>query len=126
MSYLIHLGSKVTGIPITTPDLPDGKKKQAVKNGLDVAMVELVAVPFGSLPGDFRIHPVESKSVPPKDVAADEAAADTGSKAMCGEVAAAVLVPDLEVTGKDAPVVVGGEEALKVSGLGKKQLQIQA
>jgi hypothetical protein len=114
MLYLTHLASKVTGIPITSPDLPDGKKR-AVKKGLDIAVVEVVDVPFGSLPGDFGIQPVESKSVPPKDVA-DEAAADTVLKAMGGEVAAAVLVPDLEVTGKDAPVVVAGEETLKVSG----------
>jgi hypothetical protein len=58
---------------------------------------------------------LESKSVSSKDVA-DEAAANMGLKATGGEVAAAALVLDLEVTGKDAPVVVAGEDAFKVSG----------
>ncbi len=58
-----------------------------MKKGTDVA----VAVPFGSLPGDFRIEPMKSKSVPPKDVA-DEAAADMGSKATGGEVATTIVI----------------------------------
>jgi hypothetical protein len=72
-------------------------------------MEEVVAVPFGSLPGDFRIQPLESKSVPPKDVA-NEAAEDMGSKATGEEVVAAVLVPDLEVSVNDASVVVPGRD----------------
>ncbi len=68
-------------------------------------MAEVVAVQFGSLPGDFGIQPLESKSVPPKDVA-DEAALDMGLRATGEELAPAVLVPDLKVTGGDAAVVV--------------------
>ncbi len=48
-----------------------------MKKGTDIAMAEVADVSFGSLPGDFGIQTLESKSVPPKDVA-NEAAADTG------------------------------------------------
>jgi hypothetical protein len=110
MSYLTRLARKATGVPISTSDLPDGKKR-AVKNGLDVAVAEVVAVPFGTLPGDFGIQPLESKSAPQEGLkVSGEAAADKLSK-VGGEV------PPGEGSGKDAPVVVApGEEALKLSG----------
>ena len=78
MSYLTRLARKATGVPISTSDLPDGKKR-AVKNGLDVAVAEVVAVPFGTLPGDFGIQQLESKSAPQEalKVSGKEAAADT-------------------------------------------------
>lgn len=118
MSYLTRLARKATGVPISTSHLPDGKKR-AVKNGLDVAVAEVVAVPFGTLPGDFRIQPLESKSAPQEALkVSGEAAADKLSK-VGGEVAspAVLVVPPGEGSGKDAPVVVAlGEEALKLSG----------
>ena len=92
MSYLTRLARKATGVPISTSDLPDGKKR-AVKNDLDVAVAEVVAVPFGTLPGDFGIQQLESKSAPQEGLkVSGEAAADKLSK-VGGEVASpAVLV----------------------------------
>ncbi len=73
---------------------------------------------------EVRIQPVESKSAPPKDGMTDEEAANTGSKPTGGEVAAAVLVPDLKVTRGDATVVVPGEEASAAAAAENKESKL--
>jgi hypothetical protein len=108
-----RLKSKLVGDATVTTDTPSGdigsqhlptefspeeheERKWAVKVGGSIAESDVVAVPFGSLPGDFGIHPLPAKEHLCKGVA-DEASAAPVVKVTAGEVAAASNVTSKEV-----------------------------
>ncbi len=75
------------------------------------ATLEVVAVPFGSFPGDFGIQPLPAKELSHKKVA-DKASNMTSNAATSGEVATAMIMMSKEVTGGEvaaATIVINKE-----------------
>ena len=108
--------------PLPT-ELSPGKreeKKRAVKVGGSIAEPEVVAVPFGTLPGDFGSHPLLAKEHLRKGVV-EEAAAAPVLKVTAGELgAAASNATSKAASNATSKEVTGHEVAAATNAMSKE------